>query len=258
MALDQEIGTIAWYSLMTTDAAKATEYYSKLFQWDVQEMEIEGMGKAPFYSAAGKAFGSPMNLDPQVGSPSHWIPYFTVADVDASCQTVESLGGKVCHPAFDMPSIGRTAIITDPFGGAFHLFTPENKEQDINVMGGEPGQPCWLELMVDDLNVAKSFYGSLLSWTIAEQDMGMPDPYVLGKSGEAMVAGIAKRPEGAPPINLWLPYFMVPNLKESISQAANLGGESMMEPMAVPGVGEFSLYADPSGAVSYLFQGEST
>ncbi len=111
---------------------------------------------------------------------------------------VESPGGKVYSPPFNIPSIGRTAVVTDPEGAPFHLFTPENKETKLNVMGGESGQPCWLEMLTEDLLHAKEFYTQLLGWQVKEQDMGQQDPYLVCSSGDNMVAGIMKRPDEVP------------------------------------------------------------
>jgi uncharacterized protein len=29
----------------------------------------------------------------------------------------------------------------------------------------EPGTPCWADVLVDDLDVARQFYGGLFGWT---------------------------------------------------------------------------------------------
>lgn len=256
MALNDEIGVVAWYSLMTTDVAGSNEYYTKLLGLEISEFEIPGMGVAQIYSAAGKPFGGPVPLEADAGLPSHWMTYFTVADVDAACKQVEALGGTVCAEPFDMPTIGRSAVVTDPAGAAFHLFTPEARDEDINVMGPAPGQVCWLELMVDDPAQVQAFYGELLGWRIEAQDMG-GQPYLIGHSGELMVAGIMKRPDDVPSSPpCWLPYFMVQDLEAATASAAELGGTRLFGPMQIPSIGHFCLVQDPAGAVGYLFQGE--
>ncbi len=50
--------------------------------------------------------------------PSHWLPYFAVADTDATCTRVLELGGIVQVPPKDI-EVGRFAVITDPHGAAF-------------------------------------------------------------------------------------------------------------------------------------------
>ncbi len=175
-------------------------------------------------------------------------------DVDASCATAKELGGAACVEPFDLPTIGRTAVITDPAGAAFHVFTPEDKDQPVNVMGGKPGQACWLELMVDDPKAAKTFYSGLLGWNVGDSEMeGIT--YLIGKSGEAMVAGVMKRPDDVPATPpAWLPYFMVESIEAAGAKAEELGAQKLMGPMQIS-MGSFSLFQDPTGGVAFLFEG---
>ena len=135
---------------MTSDTGKATEFYKNLLGWTTEEFEIPGMETTTIFNAVGKGFGAPVPFEQQ-GVPSHWISYIACKNVDESCEQAEKLGGKVCAEPFDIPSIGRTAVITDPSGAAFHLYTSEDKDQDVKVTGNALGQICWLELMVEDL-----------------------------------------------------------------------------------------------------------
>ena len=215
------------------------------------------MGKAKIFSAAGRQFAGPMDLSGAPNLPSHWITYFAVADVDEACKKIQRLGGKVCYDPFDMPTIGRTAIVEDPVGTVFHVFTPENTSADVNVMGGEPGQPCWLELLVDDPVGVSKFYKEVLGWTLEEQNIGSDETFIAGKNGDQMVAGILQKTEDSPKTKFWLPYFMVHDIEQAASAAVELGGEQLSPTMTISGIGSFSLFQDPSGALSYLFQNET-
>ena len=57
------------------------------------------------------------------GMPPTWVPYVTVADVDALVKKVVSLGGKVHMPPTDIPTVGRFAVIQDPQGAVLNLIT---------------------------------------------------------------------------------------------------------------------------------------
>ena len=52
---------------------------------------------------------------------SHWSIYIQVEDVDATVEKAQSLGGKLCFPAFDAPSVGRIARINDAAGAGFYV-----------------------------------------------------------------------------------------------------------------------------------------
>jgi hypothetical protein len=57
------------------------------------------------------------------GTPSHWLPYFTVADIDATVEAVGAGGGAVLLAPTDTP-FGRIAVVRDPFGAVFGLHGP--------------------------------------------------------------------------------------------------------------------------------------
>ena len=59
---------------------------------------------------------------PMPGVPPHWLNYVTVESADASAARVTELGGKICKPPFDIPNVGRIAIVQDPQGAFFGLF----------------------------------------------------------------------------------------------------------------------------------------
>ena len=48
-----------------------------------------------------------------------------VADVDATVKKARKLRGKVCMPPFDIPTVGRIAVLADPQGAAFGIITPK-------------------------------------------------------------------------------------------------------------------------------------
>ena len=56
--------------------------------------------------------------------PDHWFTYFAVKDVDKSAKEVVAAGGKVRRPPFDVPGVGRIAIVADANGGMFGIGTP--------------------------------------------------------------------------------------------------------------------------------------
>jgi predicted enzyme related to lactoylglutathione lyase len=119
----QTPGAFSWSELMTTDPEAATAFYAKLFGWQVEPMNM-GM---PYnvLKVGDAAIGGIMGMPPgaPAGMPPMWMPYVTVADVDALVKQVVSLGGKVRMPPADIPSVGRFAVIADPQGAAINVIT---------------------------------------------------------------------------------------------------------------------------------------
>ena len=56
--------------------------------------------------------------------PDHWFTYFAVNDVDKSANDVTAAGGAIVRPPFDIPGVGRIAIVKDVNGGVFGLGKP--------------------------------------------------------------------------------------------------------------------------------------
>src|SRR5262249_46649981 len=48
--------------------------------------------------------------------PPHWLSYLEVDDVDRRLAEIESHGGKIVRPPFDVPNFGRIAIGADATG----------------------------------------------------------------------------------------------------------------------------------------------
>lgn len=255
MALKDQIGSICWWSLMTRDVAKANSFYQNLFGWKLEELEFPGGDKSTIYAAGKGGFGNPVPLEEEFPGPSHWIPYVAVEDVDETCNRVGKIGGKVCVPAFDIPTIGRTAVINDPVGAALHIFTPTNTEEEMNMVGSAPGEICWIEMLVEDPAPLLTFYSEMFGWKFLDpMDLGDREYFPFEARGE-QVGGIMKRPpEVSPMPPVWMNYFLVSSLDEASEKVRTLGGEIMMDKMEIPKIGAITGIQDPTGAFSYLFE----
>jgi predicted enzyme related to lactoylglutathione lyase len=58
------------------------------------------------------------------GVPEHWMSYLAVDDVDARVKKATAAGAKLMRPAFDIPDVGRIAILTEPGGAGVGWITP--------------------------------------------------------------------------------------------------------------------------------------
>lgn len=254
MSMPDEHGVVSWFSLMNSNVPECNEFYTQLLGWSISEHEVPGMGTAEVYAANGKDFGGPVELDLAYGVPNHWISYFAVNDVDASCKEARELGGKICYEPFDMPGFGRSAVVEDRDGNVFHLWTPLRPDAPIGVMSDATGRPCWIELMVSDLDDAKEFYGPLLGWEFTAHE-GVDMPYFMFTAAGEMLGGIMQKPpemDMLPPA--WLPYFSVSSLSTEMERAQALGGKSLFGPVEVPQTGHIALMQDPTGTVFYLIE----
>lgn len=119
------------------------------------------------------------------------------------------------------------------------------------------GAFSWNELMTNDIEGAKSFYGTLFNWQL--EDVNMDMPYTLAKIDGTDCAGMMPMPPeaaGMPP--MWGGYVTVDDVEASAKQAVELGGKILLVPRDIPEVGRFCVISDPQGAtlsiISYFDQ----
>ena len=91
----------------------------------------------------------------QHGARPTWLGYVGVDDVDATVAAIEQAGGKALMPAFDIPGIGRIAMVADPQGAPFYVMKPippEGHEDEVSDVFSPDRQQRvrWNELATTD------------------------------------------------------------------------------------------------------------
>ncbi len=119
-------GSLVWTELVTPDVAKSLAFYTQVFDWSAQPMPMPDFTYTVVTpKGEERGTGGIMPLRPHMGPmPAAWTPYFAVDDVDATVAKAQSLGGKVCAPAMDIPNVGRFAMLADAQGAAFSILKP--------------------------------------------------------------------------------------------------------------------------------------
>ncbi len=118
-------GTIHWTELASGDPEAAAAFHARLMGWEIQrnpmgdEMPYWVMmqGEAPVCGIFAKT-------EEMAGLPDHWMTYVAVDDVDATAAEAEAAGGAVIRAPFDVPGVGRIAMIADPGGAVLGVMTP--------------------------------------------------------------------------------------------------------------------------------------
>jgi len=116
-------GAPSWFEALTTDVGRAAKFYSGLFGWEPEEMQLPNLEYTTF--KLGDAYvGGMLQITPEMGNMRpHWATYFTVQDVDATARQAVELGGKVCMTMKDAPGVGRFCGLLSPQGVAFYVIT---------------------------------------------------------------------------------------------------------------------------------------
>ena len=118
-------GSFHWNELVTRDVEKAKKFYGDTIGWTFDGMPmpdgtywVAKMGDQP----VGGLF--PIAGPQWEGVPEHWMSYLAVDDVDARVKKAIAAGAKLMRPAFDIPGVGRIAILTEPGGAGVGWITP--------------------------------------------------------------------------------------------------------------------------------------
>jgi hypothetical protein len=253
-------GQFVWYDLMTSDPKAAEDFYGKLIGWGTQPMDG---GDKPYtmWTNNETPIGGVMELPEEAraaGAPPNWIAYVAVEDVDATVEQAVGLGGSTLHPPTSIEGAGRFAILADPQGAAFAVYTHAGEEEGPS---GPPqvGQFSWNELATSDYKKAFAFYSEIFGWKPQEaMDMGEAGIYQLYGLGDAPLGGMFNKPDEMPGPPMWLYYVSVDDVTTAVEKVKELGGQVVNGPMEVPGGDFIAQCLDPQGALFALHSSASS
>jgi predicted enzyme related to lactoylglutathione lyase len=106
--------------LNTNDVAKATSFYSQLFNWKLEDVPMEGGTYTMI--GVGEGTGGGLMKHPMAGAPSLWLPYVLVADIEAATAKAKALGGTVIKDVTEVKGMGWFSIFIDPTGATLGLW----------------------------------------------------------------------------------------------------------------------------------------
>ncbi len=122
-------GTFHWNELMTWNVEKAKAFYAETLGWQYEAFPMPN-GAYTVCKAGGSPVGGMLEMTPGGefdGLPEHWFAYIAVDDVDARLAKTEAAGGAIIRPPFDVPDVGRIAIVKDSAGAAIGWITPARR-----------------------------------------------------------------------------------------------------------------------------------
>lgn len=245
-------GKFVWHDLTTNDPAACKAFYTALLGWTYVDTtvldhpySVARLGDKP---VAGIHAPRPERAGT---TPSHWLSYMSVADVDATVGKAKAAGGAILGDAHDVGSVGRAAVLRDPQGAPFGL---------VRFSAGDPVDPpapvegtfFWNEYLTHDVAGALAFYNGLVPFEMTTTRSESGASYVVLKHGKARagVFGVPESEKNVPPN--WLPYVFVADPAALAVKVASLGGKVLLAPKSELRKGSLAVVADPTGAVFAL------
>jgi predicted enzyme related to lactoylglutathione lyase len=239
-------GTFCWADLGTPDAAAATRFYTALFGWTAEDRPMGPDASYTMLHADGRAVAALYQQEAVQHGPPHWLSYICVASASDAAARAKALGAMLLMEPFDVLDVGRMAMLQDPAGAVVALWEPR-RHAGAGV-AGEPSSICWNELATTDTARAGAFYTALLGWAADAQPMGDTEYTLFRAEGAPRGGMMTIAPSGRPIAPHWLVYFAVIDCDGTTALAQSLGGAVCLPPTDAPGVGRFSVLADPQGA----------
>jgi len=120
-----------------------------------------------------------------------------------------------------------------------------------------PGTPSWVELSgTPDVEASEAFYRELFGWEMPEQpNSAQLGGYRRAKLNGKDVAGVSPQMEGnEQQPTVWATYVSVEDAAATTEAIKSNGGNVIVEPMDVMGLGTMAVFSDPGGAVFGLWQ----
>ena len=239
-------GAPCWVDLMTSDHARARDFYAQLFGWRANEPSEE-FGGYFMFEKDGVPVAGGMPSMPDAGADNIWSIYLSTDDAEKAVEVATANGAQVIAPPMDIADLGKMAVIVDPTGAAIGMWQP-NTFHGFGILG-ETDTPAWFELHTKDHAGATAFYRTVFGWDTSTLHDTEEFRYTTANHGEDQLAGVmdaaAFLPEDVP--SHWSVYFAVDDADATIAKVTELGG-SVEQPAEDTPYGRLATVADPMGA----------
>jgi predicted enzyme related to lactoylglutathione lyase len=120
-------GRFVWNELNTHDVEGARRFLSGTLGWSFESMPIPD-GTYWIIKNGEERVGAQFDMSGDAhfkGVPEHWLSYVAVDDIDSRYKKALAAGAKEGRAPFDIPNVGRIAILAQPGGAMVGWITPK-------------------------------------------------------------------------------------------------------------------------------------
>ena len=129
---ENKIPTVVHFEIPADDIERARRFYSALFRWDIEKIEVKKDGEAMDYwkisTSSTREDNSEKSSHLEGGLMKRQHPqqpnlnYISVPSVDEYSNKVKKLGGKVVMPKTEIEGYGFFAVCIDTENNSFALW----------------------------------------------------------------------------------------------------------------------------------------
>jgi len=118
-------GHFHWNELMTRNPEQAKSFYGATVGWTFEAMPMpDGTYWVAKLGDDAVAGIFPLSSPQFDGVPEQWMAYLAVDNVDQRVNKATAAGAELMRPLFDVPGVGRIAILREPGGAGIGWMTP--------------------------------------------------------------------------------------------------------------------------------------
>lgn len=240
-------GRFVGCNLLSPHPGRSAGFYAEVFGWKARLEQSDGI-QSWVLEHEGRPVGAVLDTVEDLGARTMWVPAVLVDEPERRTDKAAELGGTPLEPAVDIPQLGRLSLLADPHGATVSPARPPRPP--------EPREPpkrsevrdfTWHELLTPRPDQSIRFYQDLFDWGTKQRDLG-GETYRMFHTENQEVAGIVPLETGGHGNSSWVSYLKVADAVGAARRVANLGGDVLLEPIDLPGVGLYALLIDPLGA----------
>jgi predicted enzyme related to lactoylglutathione lyase len=125
-------GQFHWNELRTRDAERARRFYAETIGWSFEPSATPGGETYWVAFSHGKPVAGLFPLtSPRFDCvPESWMSFLAVDNVEARVAKAVEAGAELAMPIFDVPHVGRIAMLREPGGAGIGWITPVGPQDE--------------------------------------------------------------------------------------------------------------------------------
>lgn len=243
--------TLRHFSINADDVQRAKGFYEAVFGW-----RFEPWGPPDFYLAQYPGVGCSLQGRREIVPGVRLLGVeasMAVDDVEATAAAVKAGGGTVTGGPYHIETVGTLIWIQDPEGnkiGAMRYDAP------APTTLAEGARFRHFAINADDVPRARGFYERVFGWTF--DPWGPPDFYQTKNAGEGFLGALQGRRELQPGAVMrgFEATMGVEDIGKTLAVVTGRGGQVVMGPVRLMGVGELAFFKDTEGNFMGVMQYE--
>ncbi|WP_299657987.1 VOC family protein [uncultured Tateyamaria sp.] len=237
-------GQIVWHDLFTSDRECSMAFYQHVANWTYEVERASdfawGGGEKDFILAlSGDEAGAGLAETP-AEQENGWTAYIEVPDVDVAIKRVGTLGGKIVREPFEVPGVGRNALVRDPLGALVGISLSRHSFP-------VPRQQFGPEVYVSNgTDFPQAFYAELFGWQVSPAT-DKNRVALLGPRG-VLVANQHAASWSAGSNAAWVPCIKVASVSDACRTAETNGARPASVVISGAVQAHSPILCDPDGA----------